>query len=679
MIGQRKFTVAILICLLFGSELLYGGEYYDLGRPVIGAWQRFSWIVHDPVLKRDVLWSQECSQDGAIFYALELDSGKVIEEHDIPAREVGGVLTAADGVLYIFTYSGLNHPGNELLRFDPRRRKIERLGLAPTPHNRCIDGAIGPDGNVYISTHQQGRLFRFDTKTEKWSDLGQMVPPPIRPRQNVWLRNIQFLPSGKLLGGVSRTPPDEVVEIDTKTGEFHKIDSIQGSKFLVHGDRIYNPTNDGYEVYDLNYRSVARFTADTDTKLSLVAANKNAGVFALINKDLIRVDVEPHKNIARLDNVGSVCVSPKGDRIAVIHHPTRSLLVIDIKANEFAKYKIGYEGKRGTQICGLSRSKDGSIYGSNIIGMHVFHIDSASDKLHDLGHVGWGGGEVYSAIKVKNRVYVGTYGGGHWGVFDPARPWKPDFATAGKAKTANPRYIAQLGGDSPDDANRPFEYVEGPDGRIYIACRANYGHPGGALVQFDPNTEAIRLFRDLNRSVQTVTSDDRYVFAGTNIHGGRGSGDRADEATLLVFDPKTRKRVYEEIVVKDAKAIVAIRFNAVDKRVYATTDNQVLLRFHPREFKVEKTWHLRSSGTPLAGVPEDVGMLHIAAASDGNVYGIGFRDLYRLNTKTDKIEYLETPPRSGLYQIVEGKPGSLYIGAGTHLLKYVVQPVDYFR
>lgn len=180
-----RFLLLAVSCVASPVFVLGGeGVYFDLGRPVIGGWQRGAWIVADPVLGHDVLWSQECSQDGAVLYALDINTGKVLEEHDVPAREVGGLLAADDGVLYLYTYSGLNHPGNELLRFDPRRRKIERLGLAPTPRNRAVSGVIGKDGNVYIGTHQQGRLFRFDTKKTTVDRLGSQgsAPHPSTPK-----------------------------------------------------------------------------------------------------------------------------------------------------------------------------------------------------------------------------------------------------------------------------------------------------------------------------------------------------------------------------------------------------------------------------------------------------------------------------------------------------------------
>ena len=98
------------------------GVYYDLGRPVVGAWLGVVGLAWDPVLEKNLLWAQEASQDGAVLFALDLETGAVLEEHDAPAREIGRVLVAANDVLYFPTYSGLNHPGNELLRFDPRRR-----------------------------------------------------------------------------------------------------------------------------------------------------------------------------------------------------------------------------------------------------------------------------------------------------------------------------------------------------------------------------------------------------------------------------------------------------------------------------------------------------------------------------------------------------------------------------
>ena len=113
--------------------------------------------------------------------------------------------------------------------------------------------------------------------------------------------------------------------------------------------------------------------------------------------------------------------------------------------------------------------------------------------------------------------------------------------------------------------------------------------------------------------------------------------------------------------------------------MYGTTDTQVLFALDPRSFQVLGQWTIRSPGTPLAGVPEDVGMIDITAASDGCVYGVTSRDLFRFIPEQKRIEYLDTPPIPDLYQIVAGKPGVFFMAARSHLLKYRLQTPVYFR
>lgn len=661
---MKPLTFVIALLWALTSPLAaFAGVWFDLGRPTVGDWQRKAWVIWDPVLKKELLWSQESSQEGAAFYALDLETGNVVEEYDIPAREVGGVLPAQDGTLFVYTYSGLTYPGNELLRFDPRKRRVERLGLANTPRNRCVDGVIGADGNVYIGTHQQGRLFRFDVKNESWNDLGQMVPQERRSRSNIWLRNLHVLPSGKLLGAVVTSPPPIVVEIDPGNGGFRVIDALKSDQFKLYKDWILVPHADGFSAHDLEYRKRHDLASKTfgqqDANFALIDADSNWGVLVRVGDTLYRIaafDDEPQRAKSPLPLFGDICLASQ-QRVVVVYHPARQFAIIDMKTGESRIRPIGYAGKRGTQICGLNKMGDGSIYGTNIIGMHLFRYDPKLDTTRNLGHVGWPGGEVYNVIDVAGKIYFGTYGGGYWGVYDPEQPWRPDFRTKGTADDANPRNLGQLGGDDPNAVNRPFEYVLGPGGKIYIACQANYGYSGGALVEFDPQSAAKRLFRDQKRSVQTVTSDGRYVYGGTNMYGGRGAEELASDGTLFIFDPATGKRIFEETIVPDAKAVVCLRYNPKDKRLYAATDNQMLVAFDPLERKVLRSWKIRSAGTPLAGVPEEVGMIHITPAADGNVYGVTQRDLFRLDTGKGIVEYLDAPPIPDLYQIVEGEPG----------------------
>ena len=90
-------------------------------------------------------------------------------------------------------------------------------------------------------------------------------------------------------------------------------------------------------------------------------------------------------------------------------------------------------------------------------------------------------------------------------------------------------------------------------------------------------------------------------------------------------------------------------------------------------------WQLRSRGTPLIGVPETYGIIHLPAGRDGDIYGVTNRELFKLDVSTERVVYLDPPPLPDLYQIVEGEPGVFYIGARGHLLEYHLRGVPHYR
>jgi outer membrane protein assembly factor BamB len=336
---------------------------------------------------------------------------------------------------------------------------------------------------------------------------------------------------------------------------------------------------------------------------------------------------------------------------------------------------FAYTPKVATDIVGLNLGPDGNIYGSTIISMHVFKFDTTTRQLADLGRVGFGHGEVYDVIAHGDKLYMGSYTGAYWAAYDPTKPWHPRQDVGGQAPDANPRCFGQMG----HDMNRPFEYAVGPDDRIYIACRADYGLTGGGMVRFDPATEAMDAFRDENQSLQAIAADDRYVYGGTSISGGRGSIEPTQQARFFMFDPQSATRVYETIPFGDVIAIGSLACSPVTGLVYGTTDTGMLFAFSPDERQVVQTWQLRSLGTPLMGVPETYGIIHLTAGSDGNIYGVTNTDLFTLNVDLDRVIYLDQPPISDLYQIVEGRPGVFYIGARGHLLEYHVKGTPHHR
>jgi hypothetical protein len=337
--------------------------------------------------------------------------------------------------------------------------------------------------------------------------------------------------------------------------------------------------------------------------------------------------------------------------------------------------RFHYQPSVATDIVGLNKGPDGRIYGSTIISMHLFCFDPQTRRMSDLGRVGWGSGEIYDTIAHNGKLYMGSYTGAYWGVYDPAQPWNPRPDVQGAAVDANPRCFGRIG----HHMNRPFEYTIGPDQRIYIACRADYGYPGGGLARFDPVSEEMRVFRDEAQSVQSITADERYVYGGTSISGGRGSIETTRQAKLFVFDPQAEQRIYECIPIAEAIAVTSLTVSPLTRLVYGATDTGHLFAYDRDQRQVIQRWLLRSTGAPLMGVPETYGIIHLTTASDGDIYGVTSRDLFKLDVSTDQVVYLDSPPIPDLYQIVEGDPGVFYIGARGHLLEYHLKDTPHYR
>ena len=179
-------------------------------------------------------------------------------------------------------------------------------------------------------------------------------------------------------------------------------------------------------------------------------------------------------------------------------------------------------------------------------------------------------------------------------MYDPSLPWKP-----GSEHDSNPRNWGQLG----QNQNRPFEAVTGPDGRIYVANRSNYGILGGSLASYDPATglDDREIYLDPEQSVQCVAADQRYVYGGTSIYGGARPEITTAMACYSSLTPRLSSAFANCVPVEGANTVTSLAVHP-SGLVFGTTDNRRLFAFDPERFVVEEVMGpLRSEGTRLMG------------------------------------------------------------------------------
>jgi hypothetical protein len=649
------------------------GIFYDRGAPVTGGWLAGAWASHDPVRGADLLWGGEMGQEGAVLFGVDATGrrGEVVEEHRVGCREFIVKVDHRSGTLWVLNLHGLRQPGHMLQSWSPQTRRLTPHGFPPISNQRFAGVVVALDGVVWCGTHPNGHLTSFHPSSGAWEDhgyLGLEEPAEVSPGvvQQIWCYPLGFTAAGEVV--IRHNYVGKNIAFDPATRSARVISEREGSAEL--GVVSLPEVDAGGPSVDMQ-RFARPDPRDTFSYLS--SDGLNCGVV-------------------------SCCVDG-----------------VEVQTN--------YRPKVATDICGLNLGSDGKLYGCTIISMNLFCYDPATFALEDLGKVGWAGGEVYDVIAAGDKIYLGSYGGGIFAEFDPSKPWQPSRATEGTAADANPRSYGPLG----DGMNRPFEYVVfEPDGQIYIACRANYGLPGGGLAIFDPMTKRKQVFRDELQSVQSIAADTDFVYCGTSIHGGRGCVDVTAEGRLFLWDAAKEQRAFECIPVRGAIAVTSLAvskglvvgsaasyneasdnmifvFDTFQRQVALTMGGWAVKSFSRRPVclqyfvwrategihrgydnvfpaQVTHTFQLRSPGTPLAGVPEAHGVIHLTAASDGDVYGVSRDDIFKLDLSTLRIVYLDPPPIRDLYQIVEGPTaGVFYIGARGHLLEYHIKDTPHFR
>src|SRR5947207_2195728 len=100
------------------------GVWKDLGPAVRGAWIGGGWLTRDPESGQEWLWLAEFAQEGSVLIGFDPATGQERERHEIGCREFSAVSDPETGRLYITTYHGLGQPGNLLVVWDPRTRRL---------------------------------------------------------------------------------------------------------------------------------------------------------------------------------------------------------------------------------------------------------------------------------------------------------------------------------------------------------------------------------------------------------------------------------------------------------------------------------------------------------------------------------------------------------------------------
>ncbi|GAA2755226.1 PQQ-like beta-propeller repeat protein [Actinopolymorpha rutila] len=476
-----------------------------------------------------------------ILAEYDLNTGKVVANHELTTGLGGWGMVAVDGSVYAGMYSVA-----DIHRLNLATGIVERLGRLGN-EQFAFDLTASPSGKVYAGTFPGGKVYEIDPTTGTGSpvirDLRQAVPGL------QYVRCVAVGPDGTVYAGTGTSA--RLVAIDPVSGA--RTDILPAS---LHGESF---------VYDV------AVSAD-----HVVAGTEPHGQLVVIDR------ADPTQNTAVTTGERTIdAITIDGNTAYFTARPSGALYAYRLDTGELTRLAVpvAAEETRGVFV------RDGVVHGASGAGLWWTYDAANGGKVNvvDLVDVGLRTGPE----PPQSVSYAGGSGqvlvGGNFGlqVRDLARRTSRRVRVDGEAKSmtpvrdrtamaiypgalvdaydhrsANVVRIGEIGGL----ANRPRSMRLHPPGRLLlIGVRNEYGIPGGALAIVDVRSGAIDRYDNLaaGQGVAAVASHRDVAYLGTEISVD-GAPPVAKEAVLAGFDLTTRRVVWTWTAVPGATGYVSL-------------------------------------------------------------------------------------------------------------------------
>jgi hypothetical protein len=298
----------------------------------------------------------------------------------------------------------------------------------------------------------------------------------------------------------------------------------------------------------------------------------------------------------------------------------------------------------------------GRIVGGTALPLEMFDFTPATGETRDLGNPTDVGGEIYSFATDADRLYLCAYPRSFLSVYEPARVWH-----YGKGKDSNPRGIGFMG----EGHLRPRAMVAGPDHRVYVGSLAPYGQTGGAMGIYDPEQDKVvenypHLITNQGISALCFDPETKLLFGGSCIEPGGGATPAAKECALFAWDTMTKRKVWEEAVVKGDRNTAAIC--AANGKIFGvTTPSSTLIVIDA------KTLHVLSQTRIPFGHLHEISLAYYEPLK--KIYGLAGQSIFAVDPETFAMTEVAHSSATITCGFAVTETG-LYFGSGKDLVRW---------
>lgn len=551
---------------------------------------------------------------------------------------VSGIYIGGSGILYRFTHE----------------QGIENLGEMIPGEFYTWRLAADNAGNIYGGCYPGGKVFQYNPSTGQFRDYGAMVDGEQYARcMQAW--------EGKLYVGAGTRCP-HIVELDTETGERSEISLPEESRTeqlvydlnIVHGKLIIRITpSSRLYIYDLKLRQWEN-SIDHVSGLSVSPPDRYGNIY------FIKDDVLQRYALATgvLTPTSFAMPEPAGDYGWLEGHPLNpqasclagvrrdgTCWIYDPEHDRHTVMDFMLQGQP-VHLQSLAWGPEGKLYTGGYFAGGLASYDPATSEIVSRRGIG----QIEGMMEAGGIMYLGVYPKANIFAYDPSREWNPGL---------NPRLAFSLQGEEQD---RAFAWTRAGE-ELAIGTVPSYGRHGGALTLLHPETGAREVLRGLlpQQSIVSLTASEDLLFAGGSVWGGLGIAPERTEASLMIWDVNTRRKVWEGVPVPGEKAIPALALDDEGK-VWGLTAGLLFL-FNPFTLETERT---------IRVCPADwEEMTHFWRGGnellyrEGILYGTAMKTLFQYDVRQDRLEVLDDDAR---LLAVDGE-GELFFARATALYR----------
>lgn len=327
---------------------------------------------------------------------------------------------------------------------------------------------------------------------------------------------------------------------------------------------------------------------------SEVYARKPTGEWIrLSGGEVFSVEGTPPEAISPQFSMGTLNRTFKdGSRVTNLDLNARKVFLESKEGNKRAidfDYKTG-----GARLYSLVLGPDESVYGGSGHPTHIFRYDIAESSLKNSLEFSSGGH--FNALFTKgSEIFAARYIGGGLYRFDPSAQWNP-----GATLNNNP---GQLSANARPEIVRPTDLIfHAHTKTLVLAGSPRGGRTAGGLFLLDLKSQEFELIshEDLLENLNTlslVELPNGLIVGATTTNPGTGGERRATEAELYLFDPNSRRIIWNNAILPGEQELRDIVLG-YDGFIYGISGESTLFIFDPDNRRLIHHESLAEYGAP---------------------------------------------------------------------------------